>query len=148
MISKLRRFAHCFGVKDRCHIPIKCPSGDQVSAKEYRKFQNFYSLVLMAIVDIKYCFLSDNCGIPGNSHDSEILEASELYWQIIEQHYTQYRKHWRQHVITPLIVGDSAFPFCTWFLKPCTNAILTREQSYFNYCLSRARMATASFLLL
>ena len=94
--EKLRRFAHCFEVIDRCHIPIKCPSGYQVSAKEYRKFQNFYSLVIMAIVDSKYRFLSDNCGIPGNSHDSEIFEASELYWQITEQHYTQYGKHWRQ----------------------------------------------------
>ena len=91
--EKLRRFAHCFEVIDRCHIPIKCLSGYQVSAKEYRKFQNFYSLVIMAIVDSKYRFLSDNCGIPGNSHDSEIFEASELYWQITEQHYTQYGKH-------------------------------------------------------
>ena len=38
----------------------------------------------MAIVDSIYGFIWANCGIPRNSHDSTILEASELYRQIIE----------------------------------------------------------------
>ena len=42
----------------------------------------------------------------------------------------------------PLIVGDSAFPLGTWLLKPYTNAVLTPQQRYFNYRLSRARMVT------
>ena len=36
----------------------------------------------MAIVDSIYGFIWANCGIPRNSHDSAILEASELYRQI------------------------------------------------------------------
>ena len=42
----------------------------------------------------------------------------------------------------PLVVGDSAFPFQPWLMKPDSNAILTPKQRNFNYRLSRARMVT------
>ena len=42
--------------------------------------------------------------------------------------------------IGPIILGDGAFPLQPWLQKPYSNATLTREQSYFNYRLSRARM--------
>ena len=38
----------------------------------------------MPIVDSKYRFIRKNCGIPGNSNDFTIFQASELYWQITE----------------------------------------------------------------
>ena len=44
--------------------------------------------------------------------------------------------------IPPLIIGDSAFPFQPWLLKPYTNAVLTAKQRYFNYRLSCARMVS------
>ena len=40
------------------------------------------------------------------------------------------------------MVADAAFPFSTWLMKPYTCAILTSEERYFNYRLSRARMVT------
>ena len=48
----------------------------------------------------------------------------------------------RDVTIQPLIVGDSAFPLRSWLLKPYTNAVLTPQQHYFNYRLSRALMVT------
>ena len=33
--------------------------------------------------------------------------------------------------VPPLIVGDLAFPFQTWLMKPYTNAVLTEKQKYF-----------------
>lgn len=44
--------------------------------------------------------------------------------------------------VNPVVVADSAFPFSTWLMKPYTCAILTAEERYFNYRLSRARMVT------
>ena len=44
--------------------------------------------------------------------------------------------------VPPLIVADSAFPLRGWLMKPYTDAILTPQQKYFNYRLSRARMVT------
>ena len=52
------------------------------------------------------------------------------------------KKTVRDVTIQPLIVGDSAFPLRSWLLKPYTNAVLTPQQPYFNYRLSRARMVT------
>ena len=39
-----------------------------------------------------------------------------------------------------LILGDSAFPHQTWLQKPYSHKVLTEEQSYFNYRLSRGRI--------
>ena len=33
--------------------------------------------------------------------------------------------------IPPLIIGDSAFPFQLWLLKPYTNAVLTEKTRVF-----------------
>ena len=41
-----------------------------------------------------------------------------------------------------MLIGDSAFPFRTWLLKPYTKSVLDEHQRYFNYRLSRARMVT------
>ena len=46
---------------------------DVCEAKEYRNFKNFYSVVLMGMVDAKYKFIWASCGYPGNSHDSLIM---------------------------------------------------------------------------
>ena len=41
-----------------------------------------------------------------------------------------------------MILGDSAFPFRVWLMKPHGNASLTPKESYFNYRLNRARLGT------
>ena len=40
--------------------------------------------------------------------------------------------------VPPLNIGDSAFPFCPWLMKPYAHSDLTRKQTF----LSRARMVT------
>ena len=44
--------------------------------------------------------------------------------------------------IPPIILGDSAFPFESFLMKPYTNAVLTKQQRNFNNRLSHARMVT------
>ena len=45
------QFLVAFAAIEGCHLPIKCPSGGAESSKEYHNFKNFYSVVLMALVD-------------------------------------------------------------------------------------------------
>lgn len=45
------QFPFCWAAIDGCHIPIKCPPGGAEACKEYHNFKNFYSIVLMAMVD-------------------------------------------------------------------------------------------------
>ena len=137
------QFPCCFGAVDGCHLPIKCPKGGAESAKEHHNFKNFYSIVLMAIVDAKYRFMWASSGFPGNSHDAIIFQSTQLFQNIGENNdLRSMSKREGTTNIYPLIVGDSAFPFSTWLMKPYSNAILTPEQRYFNYRLSRARMVT------
>lgn len=144
MISfeELWQFPCCFGTVDGCHIPMKCPQGGQESAKEYHNFKNFYSLVIMAMVDAKKRFIWASAGFPGNSHDAIIFQSTKIFKQLSENNLIpEVSKDQDGTKIYPMILGDSAFPFSTWLMKPYSNAVLTPQQRYFNYRLSRARMA-------
>ena len=45
------QFQCCFGAIDGCHIPIKCPTGGLEACNEFHTLKNFYSIVLMSIID-------------------------------------------------------------------------------------------------
>ena len=44
--------------------------------------------------------------------------------------------------ILPLLLGVSAFPFHSWLMNLFSNAVLSIDQTCFNYRLSRARIVT------
>eukprot|EP00794_Sanderia_malayensis_P005742 gene5742-biopygen4655 len=135
------QFPCSWAAVDGCHIPIKCPPGGQSSRKEYHNFKNFYSVVLMALVDAKYRFIWGSCGFPGNSHDSIILQSTSLWSRIKDgKFFPDICQEVDGVQIPPLILGDSAFPFESFLMKPYTNAVLSKKERYFNYRLSRARM--------
>ena len=136
------QFPCCWAAIDGCHIPIKCPPGGLEACKEYHNFKNFYSIVLMGLVDSHYRFVWGSCGFPGNSHDAVIFRSTDLWNSIQEGFIPTIGKAVGDITVPPLIVGDSAFPLRSWLMKPFTNAVLTPQQHYFNYRLSRARMVT------
>ena len=100
-------------------------------------------IVLMALVDSNYRFIWGSWGFPGNSHNAIIFQFTELWSNIKDNDIIPLiGKNVGSMLIPPLILGDSAFPFQTWLMKPFTNAVITPKQSNFNYRLSRARMVT------
>ena len=72
------QFPFCWAAIDDSHIPIKCPPGGAASCKEYHNFKNCYSVVLMAIVDLRYRFIWGSCGFPAYSHDAIIFRLRSL----------------------------------------------------------------------
>ena len=135
------QFPCCFGADDGCHLPIKCPDGGLEVCKGYHNFKNFYSIVLMAIVDAKYRFIWASCGFPGNNHDSVIFQSVNLYEQVTEHSLIpDMAKEQDGTDVPPLIIAESAFPLSTW--KPYGNAVLALEERYFNNRFSRACMVT------
>ena len=50
--EELWQFPCCWAAIDGCHIPIKCPDGGLEACKEYHNFKNFYSIVLMGLVEL------------------------------------------------------------------------------------------------
>ena len=127
------QFPCCWAAVDGCHIPIKCPPGGPESRKEYYNFKNFYSVIMMGLVDSNY----------GNSHDAIVFQSTKLWSDIRESEFLPLiAKYIGGVTVPPILLGDSAFPFQTWLTKPFSNAVLTPKQRYFNYHLSRARMVT------
>lgn len=139
----LWQFPFCWAALDGCHIPIKSPPGGAEACKEYHNFKNFYSVVLMAMVDSNYRFIWGSCGFPGNSHDSIIFQSTDM-WDKIQNRgaIPDIGKKEAETNIPPLIIADSAFPLQPWLLKPYTEAVLSDKMKNFNYRLSRARMVT------
>ena len=120
-MEQLWQFPCCWGAIDGCHIPIKCPPGGLQSCKEYHNFKNFYSIVLMAMVDAKYRFTWGSCGFPGNSHDSVILQSTDFWEQLQEKEYLpNIAKQINGIEVPPLILADSAFQLKSWLMKPYT----------------------------
>ncbi len=137
------QFPSCWAAMDGCHIPVKCPAGGKIACKEYHNFKNFYSIVLMGLVDSHYRFVWASCGYPGNSHDAIIFESTELCSKIKEGNCIPEIKNNIGGVnVLPLIIADSAFSLSKWMMKPYGDAVLSEKQKYFNYRLSRARMVT------
>ena len=136
------QFPCTWAASDGCHIPMKCPPGSLGACKEYHNFKNFYSIVLMALVDSNYRFIWGSCGFPGNSNDSVIFQSTNLWNSIQEEMLPNVGKQVGKVNIPPLIIADSAFPLRTWLMKPYTDAVLSPQQKYFNYRLSRARVVT------
>lgn len=75
------QFPLAFSAVDGCHIPIKMPSGGAESAKEYHNFKNFYSIVLMGMVDAKMRFIWASVGCPGMIPSSSgQLVFIQIWW--------------------------------------------------------------------
>ena len=140
-METLWQFHCCWGAIDGCHVSIQCPPEGPNASKEYHNFKNFYSIIMMAIVGAKDRFIWANVGFPGNSHDSVILQSTELWHEVTENNViTSMAKTIEGTEVYPMILGDSAFPFRIWLMKPYTHANLKPVEANFNYHLSRARM--------
>ncbi|XP_030838369.1 uncharacterized protein LOC593848 [Strongylocentrotus purpuratus] len=66
---------HCLGAYDGKHIRIKKPNK---SGSLYFNYKQFFSVVLMALVDSKYHFLLIDVGGVGHQSDAQIYNNSEL----------------------------------------------------------------------
>ena len=118
-MEELWQFPFTWAAVDGCHIPIKCTPGGNEACKEFHNFKSFYSFVLMSLVDAKYRFIWGSCGFPGNSHDSIILQSTSL-WKDIKDGMLLPNFMLREDnvLVPPILLGDSAFPFETWLMKP------------------------------
>ena len=101
--------------------------------KQYHNFKNFYSIILITLVDPKYHFIWASVGAPGNTHDSTLFQLTSLWEKITAGSISpQSVLEIKGQAIPRLILGDGAFPMKTWIIKPYGNAILNEQKCYLN----------------
>lgn len=149
------QFINCGGALDGKHIRIVPPPH---SGAQYYNYKNFYSIVLLALVNANYEFIFIDVGKNGRHSDGGILEYTkfydklskgELYFFMVEvffiktsffpgQLHLPNNDETEKH-LNYVFLGDEAFSLHDHFLKPYPQRGLSLENRIFNYRLSRAR---------
>lgn len=140
MFGQKWNFPNCCGAIDGKHIRIFCP---MKSGSLYFNYKNFFSIVLLAVVDANYKFILIDVGSYGKEGDSGIFDKSNI------------GKFFRSGNMFPpsctlpnsdimmpfVLVGDEAFRLETHMMKPFSRptASADSQKAIFNYRLSRAR---------
>ena len=132
-----------FAAINGSHLPIKCPPVGPEAMKQYHNFKNFYSVVLLALVDAKYRVMWAALGAPSNTHDSTYFQSTHLFHEVNEGNVLPGKFQFIGNTKTPpMVLGDGTFPMKPWMCKPFADTVLTEKKCYFNYCLSHACMVS------
>ena len=144
MGSHCRELFQCIGAIDGKHISIVCPKN---TVTEYHNYKDFFSVILLALVDADYKFINVVTGAQGKCGDSGVFSDSELYKRLVsgnlnlpEDRYLPGDEMDLNKAKMPyVIVGDDAFPLKKNIMKPYAKRGLSEGRRIFNYRLSRAR---------
>ncbi|XP_071056782.1 uncharacterized protein [Onthophagus taurus] len=134
-------FPNCIGAIDGKHIRILCPKN---SGSLFFNYKNYFSIVLLAIVDSNYKFTAINVGSYGKEGDSSIFEKSPMGNHIRSGTFNipdEKALPGSDVVLPHVIVGDEAFRLAPHMMKPYpkNQATLDNSKAIFNYRLCRAR---------
>ena len=130
---------HAIGGIDGKHIAIQCPSK---SGSLYFNYKSYFSLVLLAICDARYCFSFVDIGSYGSNNDSGIFKNSKMgkLFENNKMHVPEAstKMGCKFEPLPYFLLGDEIFPLKLRLMKPYPGT-LTGDQRIFNYRLSRGR---------
>jgi len=132
-------FPHCVGALDGKHISILPPPN---SGSLYFNYKQYFSIVLLALVDANYRFLYVDIGAFGRVSDGGVYNSSSIANALATNsiHIPPPAPISGTDIIAPyVIVADDAFALKSYQLKPYSYRQLTQPKQIFNYRLSRAR---------
>lgn len=132
-------FNNCVGCMDGKHILIQKPSQ---SASLFFNYKGTFSVVLFAIVNANYEFIYVHTGSEGSQSDGGIFKKTSFYARLSNNnlHLPEFYLLPGTDISVPYVfLGDSAFALEKHIMKPFPERNISREQTIFNYRLSRAR---------
>lgn len=136
-------FPNCVAAVDGKHIRIFCP---KKSGSLFFNYKEYFSIVLLAMVDANCKFLFVDVGAYGKEGDSTIFSSSKIGNQVYSG------KLFPADKVLPnsnkklpyVVVGDEAFRLHRHLMKPYSKLSVKsdRKKNIYNYRLSRARRVT------
>jgi len=139
--QKKADFPHCLGAIDGKHIRIRKPNN---TGSEYFNYKNYFSIVLMAVVDANYKFLVVDIGAYGKGSDSLVFQDSYFGQRLkrnqLDLPQTSIIEGYNNGPDFPYVfLADEAFPLSDRIMRPYGGHNLTVNQRIYNYRLSRSR---------
>ena len=152
------QFPNCVGASNGKHIPLinLCNSGST-----YFSYKNFFSIVLLALVDADYKFIYVGIGCQGLISDGGVFKNCDLYKLIAngEANFPKGRQlpamstlndfflvqSGRTSDVPYVIIADGAFPLSVFCMKPYPRSNLSESKRIFGYRLSGGRRTTKCF---
>ena len=130
---------HVVGTIDGKHIRIQCP---KQSGTIFHNYKGFFSFVLLAIFDARYCFTLFDVGQYGSNNDAGVLANSSIGKKIVEGEMNiPPPRHLEGCLLNPLpyyLVGDEIFSLKTWLMRSYPGQP-SEEERILHYRLSCAR---------
>lgn len=137
-------FSNCVGAIDGKHIRIKAPKR---SGSLYFNYKEYYSIVLLAVVNADCEFTAVDIGSYGREGDASIYLNSKIGKMIKNNTFNIPAPKVipkTNNVVPHVIVGDEGFALHDNLMKPYPRQQSVHDQSkaIYNYRLSRARRTT------
>lgn len=127
---------NCGGALDGKHIRIERPPS---SGAQYYNYKNFYSIVLMALVNSNYEFIYVDVGKQGRLSDGGVISSTKFYDLLVKDKLQFPTIDENDEKLNFVVVGDQAFGLHKHILKPFSQRNLTDERRIYNYRISRCR---------
>lgn len=133
-------FPNCVGAVDGKHIRCIKPIN---SGSMFYNYKKYFSIVLMAVVDAEYSFISIDVGAYNKEGDSTIFKncpfGKKLYSEQLNLPAPVVLPNTDSFPQPFVVIGDEAFGLHKNLLRPYPGRGLTQKRKIFNYRLSRAR---------
>lgn len=138
-LQKLWNFPNCVGAIDGKHVTIQAPAN---SGSQFHNYKGSFSIVLLAVVDARYCFRMIDVGAYGKSSDGVL--GQRLKRKVYHRHDDidlppDAPLPEAEGTMPFVFVADEEFPLRRNMMRPFPGHNLSPEQRVFNYRLSRAR---------
>lgn len=138
--QKYAHFPNCLGAIDGKHVRIKKP---KKSGSLFYNYKQFFSIVLLAIVDANHKFIYIDVGAFGKESDSTIFENSPFYMKLQNNDLNIPGSQPLPGTDNPKMhftfIGDEAFSLSPKIMRPYSGKVLSDTKRIFNYRLSHAR---------
>ncbi|XP_073445374.1 uncharacterized protein [Dendrobates tinctorius] len=134
------QFPICIGALDGKHIRVRKPPN---SGSQFYNYKQYFSVVLLALVDSNYRFIIVDIGAYGRTGDSRVFNSSIMGRRLrnnqLDLPPPRQLPGSNQEAVPYVLVGDEAFQLTRHVMRPYPSRNLDHCRRIFNLRLSRAR---------